>query len=48
MKHAVVARVRNLISRHKKASWIVLGLLVANEIRGIIVVSAILKAGGAF
>lgn len=35
---------RGFIRRHKKAAWVIIALVVANEIRGIAVVSAILWA----
>jgi hypothetical protein len=35
---------RDLLQRHKTAAWIIVALVVANEIRGIALVYAILRA----
>ena len=34
---------RDYLKRHKKAAWIIVTLVVLNEIRGLLVVGAILK-----
>ncbi len=34
----------SFLKRHKKAAWIIAALVIANEIRGLLVVSAILWA----
>ena len=35
---------RDYLKRHKKAAWVIVALIVANEIRGIAVVYAIVAA----
>ena len=36
--------IRDFLKRHKKAAWLVVALVVANEIRGLAVVYAVVKA----
>lgn len=35
---------RDFLRKHRKAAWIIVALVVANEIRGLVVVYAIIKA----
>jgi hypothetical protein len=35
---------RDYLKRHKKAAWVIIALVIANELRGIAVVYAIVKA----
>lgn len=35
---------RDFLKRHKKAAWIIAALVIANEIRGLVVVYAVVKA----
>jgi hypothetical protein len=35
---------RDYLKRHKKAAWLIIALVIANEIRGLAVVSAIVWA----
>lgn len=35
---------RDFLKRHKKAAWIIVALVVANEIRGLAVVYAVVRA----
>jgi hypothetical protein len=35
---------REYLKRHKKAAWVIIALVIANEIRGLAVVSAIVWA----
>ena len=40
--------IRSFFRNHKKAAWGITALIVANEIRGLIVVGLFLKAAGIF